>query len=52
MFACTSANPNHADRVLQILEDALSDSVEMEFVEAQLCRRELLVEIEGRATCA
>jgi enamine deaminase RidA (YjgF/YER057c/UK114 family) len=46
------SEPNHADRVLQILEDALPESIEMEFVEAQLCRRELLVEIEGRATCA
>ncbi len=46
------SNPDHADRVLQILDAALSDAVEMEFVEAQLCRRELLVEIEGRATCA
>jgi chorismate lyase/3-hydroxybenzoate synthase len=46
------SEPTHADRVVQILEDALPDSVDMEFVEAQLCRRELLVEIEGRATCA
>jgi chorismate lyase/3-hydroxybenzoate synthase len=46
------SDPNHADRVLQILDAALPQPIEMEFVEAQLCRRELLVEIEGRATCA
>jgi chorismate lyase / 3-hydroxybenzoate synthase len=45
------SDPQHAERVLQILTHALPDTSEMEFVEAQLCRRELLVEIEGRAIC-
>lgn len=46
------SDPEHADRVVQILAGALPETCDMEFVEAQLCRRELLVEIEGRATCA
>ena len=38
-----------APTVQAILEEVAPDVGDVEFVEAQLCRRELLVEIEGRA---
>jgi chorismate lyase/3-hydroxybenzoate synthase len=37
--------------VAAILGELVAGRCEVEFVEAELCRRELLVEIEGRAAC-
>jgi chorismate lyase/3-hydroxybenzoate synthase len=41
----------HTPVVRGALEQVVSREATLEFVEAQLCRRELLVEIEGVATC-
>jgi chorismate lyase/3-hydroxybenzoate synthase len=41
----------HAPVVRAALEEVLSGDTNLEFVEAELCRKELLVEIEGIATC-
>ena len=45
------AETNHVPRVASILQELVPGGVDVEFVEAKLCRRELLVEIEGRAAC-
>ena len=45
------SNPAHAPTVAAILDSRLGAHVNVEFVHAELCRRELLVEIEGRADC-
>ena len=45
------AHAEHAAAVNAILDEVLPSRREVEFVEAKLCRRELLVEIEGRAEC-
>lgn len=45
-------DPRHAAVVCEALDPVLSDSTSVEFVEAELCRKELLVEIEGLACCA
>jgi chorismate lyase / 3-hydroxybenzoate synthase len=41
----------HAAVVREMLEPLLPDTTIVEYVEAQLCRKELLVEIEGVAAC-
>ncbi len=41
----------HTPVVRDALEQVVSREATLEFVEAELCRRELLVEIEGIATC-
>jgi chorismate lyase/3-hydroxybenzoate synthase len=41
----------HAPAVQSILNELAPDLVNVEFVQASLCRRELLVEIEGTADC-
>ena len=41
----------HAPAVRSILDEFTPDLADIEFVQAPLCRRELLVEIEGTANC-
>jgi chorismate lyase/3-hydroxybenzoate synthase len=45
------AHPEHAPAVRAILDELAPHLGEVEFVQADLCRKELLVEIEGRADC-
>jgi chorismate lyase/3-hydroxybenzoate synthase len=44
-------NARNAPVVRDALEQVLSAGANLEFVEAELCRKELLVEIEGIASC-
>jgi chorismate lyase/3-hydroxybenzoate synthase len=44
-------DPQHAPTVRAILDELAPHLGEVEFVQADLCRKELLVEIEGRADC-
>ena len=45
------SEPDHAPRVAALLGEVVPGCATVEFVVAKLCRRELLVEIEGRAAC-
>ena len=45
------AHAEDAAAVSAILDEVVPSCRDVEFVEAKLCRRELLVEIEGRAAC-
>lgn len=45
------SEPHHAPVVSSLLDELVPGCTDVEFVEAKLCRRELLVEIEGRAAC-
>jgi len=44
--------PHHASVVHRMLAESALGAASVEMVEAQLCRPELLVEIEGHASCA
>jgi chorismate lyase / 3-hydroxybenzoate synthase len=52
VFKVYVRNPDHLDSVRGILDDPLFASSRLLFLRADLCRKELLVEIEGLVTAA